>query len=286
MIKNIVLRTRLHQRIICVLYNDFDRRKMSDQTTQLDCCSTSLMSPQPTSALNHFARTISTPPGLDATLATVCYTSLLVHTQLSKFSKSSNLTVSSSAFKNFYNLLEDTRIYTRLTGLLSLYLAARETWKVQHCDAAVKALLCLSIAAGTAFQLLENIALLVQQNVLRSQSLTRWEAWCWTASNRFWVVALVCDLARLARVRQIGFGVDLETGKITEKESKAGEGGDAVVVLKKKWWRELLVTGASFPLAISWSYPEGESPVSEALLAGAGLASGLVMFGDALEGAA
>ena len=52
---------------------------------------------------------------------------------------------------------------------------------------------------------------------------------------------------------------------------------------EKQWWQKLLVTAASFPLATNWSFPEGESPVSEALVAGAGLVGALIMLKDAIK---
>lgn len=243
--------------------------------------------------LQRFVHAISTPSGLDATLATICYTSLLLHTQSTGVSVPST---TSSALRNLYNLLEDTRIYTRLTGLSTLYTVARETWATQHRDPVIKILLCTSIAAGTSFQLLENIALLVQQNVLRSKKLRQREGCFWTASDRCWVVALLCDLARLLRERRLGSGEEAGEKEVVCGKSEADGGGDSLLMhvesgmmlgeREKKWWQELFMTAALIPLAINWSFPEGDSPVSETLLAAAGLASGLVMLRDALEEAA
>jgi hypothetical protein len=91
----------------------------------------------------------------------------------------------------------------------------------------------------------------------------------------------------LARARQLGFkgnsaaagtggvsGSDAETPLHLESEVDSKE---------KQWWQELLVTAASFPLATNWSFAEGESPVSEALVAGAGLVGGVVMLKDAIR---
>lgn len=248
------------------------------------------MSPPATNSLDRFARAISTSAGLDATLATVCYTSLLLHTHFSSGRAPSKLTKVAPALRNLYNLLEDTRVYTRLTGLVTLYAAIRETWETRQQDLVSDVLLRTSLVSVTLFQLLENIALLVQQNVLRSRRLRQWEGWLWTASNKFWLASLLCDLARLARARQLGFrddsgapgpggvsGPDVETPLQIDGEVDSQE---------KQWWKELLVTAASFPLATNWSFPEGESPVSEALVAGAGLVGGLIMLKDSIREAA
>jgi hypothetical protein len=178
-------------------------------------------------------------------------------------------------------------VYTRLTGLVTLYAAIREAWATRQLDLVSDLLLRTSLVAVTTFQLLENIALLVQQNVLRSRRLRQWEGWFWTTSNKFWLTSLFCDLARLARARQLGFkgnsaaagtggvsGSDAETPLHLESEVDSKE---------KQWWQELLVTAASFPLATNWSFAEGESPVSEALVAGAGLVGGVVMLKDAIR---
>lgn len=245
------------------------------------------MSPQATNTADRFARAISTSAGLDATLATVCYASLLLHTHLTGARAHSRLTEVSPALRNLYNLLEDTRVYTRLTGLVTLYAAIREAWETRQHDFVSDVLLRTSLVAVTSFQLLENIALLVQQNVLRSRRLRQWEGWFWTASNKFWLASLLCDLARLARARQLGFK-DESTATGTGVVSGPGvdtplQIGSQVGSKEKQWWQELLVTAASFPLATNWSFPEGESPVSEALVAGAGLVGGLIMLKDAIR---
>ena len=247
------------------------------------------MSPKAIKTSDRFARVISTPAGLDATLATVCYTSLLLHTQFSNSRTPSRLANLSPAFRNLYNLLEDTRVYTRLTGLVALYTAIRETWAIRQHDVVSDILLRSSLLAVTTYQVLENIALLVQHNVLRSRRLKPWEGWFWTTSNRFWLAALFCDLARLARARQLGF----EDDSIVAGNDAATEEGheslsqveNAVDLLRKQWWQELLMTAASLPMAVNWSFAEGESPVNETLVAGAGLVGGLIMLKDAVKDA-
>jgi hypothetical protein len=246
------------------------------------------MSPQTSNTLDRFARAISAPAGLDATLATVCYTSLLLHTNFSRNGAPSKLTKVSPALRNLYNLLEDTRVYTRLTGLVTLYAAIRETWENRQHDLVSDVLLRTSLLAVTMFQLLENIALLVQQNVIRSHRLRQWEGWLWTTSNKLWLASLLCDLTRLARVRQVGFKEDsgaAATGGASDLDKETSSPAEGAEALRKQWWQELLVTAASFPLATNWSFAEGESPVNEALVAGAGLAGGLIMLKDSIRDA-
>lgn len=197
------------------------------------------MSPQTSNTVDRFARAISTPAGLDATLATVCYTSLLLHTHLSRNGAPLKFAKVSPALRNLYDLLENTRVYTRLTGLVALHAAIRETWETRQHDLVSDALLRTSLVAVTLFQLLENIALLVQQNVLRSRRLRQWEGWFWTTSNKFWLASLLCDLARLARVRQLRFREDpgaAETGQASDFDDATPSKVEGAEALRKKQW--------------------------------------------------
>lgn len=130
-----------------------------------------LIPPRATNTADCSARAISTSASLDATLATVCYTSLLLHTHLSSARASSKLAKISPALRNLKNLLEDTRVYTRLTGLATLYAAILETWEIRQHDLLSDVLLRTSLVSVMLFQLLKDIALLMQQNVLRSRRL-------------------------------------------------------------------------------------------------------------------
>ena len=57
---------------------------------------------------------------------------------------------------------------------------------------------------------------------------------------------VVLELVRLWRIRGLGKG---EGVKGEEKEEQE----------KRKWWRELCVNAAYFPLTIHWSMPTGEN---------------------------
>ncbi|KAL1590286.1 hypothetical protein WHR41_01042 [Cladosporium halotolerans] len=228
----------------------------------------------------------STPTGLDATLATICYTCLLLHTHLRS---------KPPALKTLYTTFEDHRILTRLLGLLPLYASIAEARQTQHRDPIVKTLLYASLAAGTAFQALENVAVLVQRGVLRGRKWREWEGWCWVVSCRFWLGQLVLEIGRLARVRQLGWREELGAegleGKGEEREGgEVWSGRGQVEVqsarLARKWWREVYLTAASVPLAMHWSFEEERSPVSEVLFAGMGLISGLIGLQDAWDEAA
>lgn len=262
--------------------------------------------------IHHLTRTLSTATGLDAFLATTCYTSLFLHTQLPYFTggflrASSRVPTGSPALRALYNALEDHRIFSRLFGLFPLYTSVLDAWRKPHRDPAVKTLLYASLAAGTVFQVLENVSLLVGKGVLRGKSLQVREDWLWAVSNRFWLAQLGLEMLRLARVRQLRFREELGAERVVEHEKEAVWGEterDGVAErtqelmeastkqlikvqsaeLEKRWWRQLYVTAASIPLAVHWSFENiGTSPVSEALFAGCGMIAGVIGLQDAWE---
>lgn len=261
--------------------------------------------------LNHLTRTLSTATGLDATLATVCYTSLFVHTQIPYLTggflrASSRIPTGSSSLKALYTAVEDHRIFSRLWGLFPLYTTIVEAWRKPHRDPIVKTLLYASLAAGTGFQVFENVALLIGKGVLRSERLKVRENWFWVVSCRFWLAQLGFEMLRLARVRQLryreelgaenfseekeeGVWVESEQDGVAEKTQELMEVSTKQLIrtqsaeLERRWWRQLYVTVASIPLAIHWSYDEGRSPISEAVFSACGMIAGVLELQDAWE---
>lgn len=224
---------------------------------------------------SHLTAILSTSAGIDATLATVCYTALFVHSRRP-----------TPALKALYDALEDHRIFLRLFGLFPLYTTSTSAWLEPHRDPVVKTLLYASLAAGTAFQVLENVALLAQKGVLRGKRVREWEGWCWIVSNKFWLAQLIFEGGRLARVGQLRWREELgaEEVKSCEGEDDWKGGGPSLrsesMELKTKWLREVYVTAASIPLAVHWSSEEDRSPISETLFAGSGLISGVAALRD------
>lgn len=239
----------------------------------------------PSNILDRFVRTITTSSGLDATLATTCYASLLLHAQLGRLDTYTRRSIHSASLKNFYDLLEDTRVCTRLTGIFTLYSALAELKRAQHGDIIIKMLQYASLISCTAFQVLENIALLKQHKVLRGRRSID----LWVLSNRFWVVSLICDLVRLARERCLGLGKQhvhvssITQGKGQDKGANVASSGVLSANPRRNWLQELCSTISCLPLAINWSFPEGQSPISETLLASSGLGGGMITFGTSWE---
>jgi hypothetical protein len=269
--------------------------------------------------LNRLTRTLSTATGLDATLATACYTSLFLHTQIPWLTggllrASGRLSTSSSSLKALYATLEDHRIVSRLFGLIPLYTTAVEAWRKPHRDPAVKALLYASLAAGVVSQVVENVALLTRRGVLSGEGARRREGWVWLLANRVWLAQLGLEMLRLARVRQLKFREELGAERVVGEEKGLGDEWQGVddgsadgvaestqqlmeqstkqlvkvqsAELEKRWWRELYLTVLSFPQAIHWSFGQGTSPISEAVFAGCGMVAGVIGLQDAWEEAA
>jgi hypothetical protein len=186
----------------------------------------SSLPPRLSSNLHHLTRTLSTATGLDSFLATACYTSLFLHTQISSTTPSGFLRASSRiptgppALKALYTALEDHRIFSRLFGLFPLYTSLVEAWRKPHRDPIVKTLLYASLTAGTVFQVLENVALLVGKGVFRGEKLRERESWFWVVSNRFWLAQLGFEVLRLARVRQLKFREELGAERVVEEEKE------------------------------------------------------------------
>jgi hypothetical protein len=171
-----------------------------------------------------------------------------------------------------------------------------------------------SLAAGTVFQVLENVALLTRRGVLNGEGSRRREGWLWLLSNRIWLAQLGLEILRLARVRQLKFREELGAERVMAEEKGLGDEWQGVedgvvdgvaestqqlmelstkqlvkvqsAELEKKWWRELYLTALSFPLAIHWSFINGTSPISEAVFAGCGIVAGVIGLQDAWEEAA
>lgn len=275
---------------------------------------TSTLSTTLSTNIHHLTRTLSTANGLDATLATACYTSLFLSTQLPHLTSgsflraSSRLQTNTPALKALYTLLEDHRIISRLWGLIPLSSTIVEAWRTPHRDPIVKTLLYASLAAGTVFQVLENVALLTQHGVFRGEGARRREGWCWLVSNRWWLAQLGFEVLRLARVRQLKFreelGAEQVAGEDSDKEEvwvesvqdgvaestqELMEIGTRKLIevqsaeLEKRWWRQFYATALSIPLAVHWSFDEGMSPVSEVLFAGCGMVAGVIGLQDAWE---
>lgn len=145
------------------------------------------------------------------------------------------------------------------------------------------------MAANTAFQVLENVAVLAEKGVLRkgwdeaAGRVRKKRLWLW--SSRAWMLHVGLEIGRLVRVWGMSEGKG-ERGREDEGDGKGvvvkNEADDQVVIEAKKekdigeekWWREVLVNAAYAPMTMHWSVENGI--LAEPFLAALGLmAAGL-----------
>ena len=144
-------------------------------------------------------------------------------------------------------LIDDVRVFLRLWGLLSIWSWAKSTWREPEKDKILKGVAWAQVGVNVLYQYLENGAYLASHGVLDfgEKKVANWYIW----SSRFWMMHVILDLARLARVRVLTSGAK---NRKSEKEDKMeASTNDA------RWWRELYSNAAYFPLTIHWSLEDG-----------------------------
>lgn len=140
------------------------------------------------------------------------------------------------------------------------------------------------MAANTAFQVLENVAVLAEKGVLRkgwdgaAGRIRRKKLGLW--SSRAWMLHVGLEIGRLVRLWGMSEGKE-ESGKEDEGDGKGAalksQIGDEVVIEAKKekntgeekWWRDVLVNAAYAPITMHWSVEDGI--LAEPFLAALGL---------------
>jgi hypothetical protein len=139
----------------------------------------------------------------------------------------------SSSFAKLGNLIYTTRATLRLFGLLPIFGKARQL-KRDPGDKkdpvfAVDVVQCTMYAT---FQLLENIAFLMENGVISQRALGRWAggatsrvAWLYRMAHRAWLMGVMCDFAKLVLKgkKYIG-GVQNGTKSLTKEQSEEADG--------------------------------------------------------------
>lgn len=160
-------------------------------------------------------------------------------------------------------LFSKTRVTLRLLGLLPTYAWARQLLQGPKPgqDQVLYATAVTQCALYTAFQFLENVALLTDSKVLPASLTTRWTApnggdaaiiYKW--SYRCWMLGFSTDLVRLAREAQ------LESSKRANRsaaETKDAAIQDADAQVDQKWWSDLVVPVAWMPVGLQFSQWNG-----------------------------
>jgi hypothetical protein len=111
----------------------------------------------------------------------------------------------SSRFAKLGNLIYTTRATLRLFGLLPIYVKARQLKRdSKDKKDPLFAVNVVQYAMYATFQLLENIAFLMENGVISQRALGRWAGgttsrigWLYRMAHRAWLMGIMCDFAKL-----------------------------------------------------------------------------------------
>lgn len=174
------------------------------------------------------------------------------------FGRTSHPTHSSSGVSGIAalaTLLSTTRMALRLMGLPPLYAWLRHLLRgPQHGQGHILfATALMQCVLSMAFQIVENVALLIDRNVLSPRIIGRSNQteftkrmYIWSA--RAWLAGVLCDFVRLAREYQL-------RSNRSGKRSSASEENKSKA--REDWWSEILVPLGWMPVAIHFSLTDG-----------------------------
>ncbi|KAL9094540.1 MAG: hypothetical protein Q9165_003099 [Trypethelium subeluteriae] len=194
-----------------------------------------------------------------------------------------------SPLLNLASLISKTRTNLRLLGLPALYASLRALLTKPSGpadDALLHRITVTQLFGYFAFQLLENIYVLVEAGVLPKSFLDRFSrggkadvgrVMLW--SCRAWLVGVSCDLLRVLR----------EAVLMRRRREVAGSGdgqGDARANIEKagkrevdeenaKWWRELIVPVSWLPVAVHYSLEGGVPGMNMGIMGFCGMIAGI-----------
>jgi hypothetical protein len=166
-------------------------------------------------------------------------------------------------------LITRARTTLRLTGLIPLYalLRAQLAGPKPGADLVLHRIALVQCLSYITYQALENVCLLADNGIVPSSFIARINrgtpatARVYLWAYRAWLGGVSCDFLKLAREAQ------LENRRRATREQMKSE-GKAVAVYQdeadskfdKKWWTELMVASAWFPMALHFSSATGGVP--------------------------
>ncbi|SMR47622.1 unnamed protein product [Zymoseptoria tritici ST99CH_3D1] len=179
------------------------------------------------------------------------------------------------------SLLSSTRTTLRLFGLIPMYAWARQLAQGPK-PGQDQVLYTVSVAQCglyIAFQLFENVALLTDSKVLSPSLTARWTqksggatSAIYLASYRAWFLGFCCDFIRLFREAQLAREAREQPGHNSDPAVRAAD-----EEVDSKWWAELIVPIAWFPVGFQFAqWREGGFPgFNLGLMGAAGAIAGL-----------
>lgn len=230
---------------------------------------------------------LSTPSGIDTTLATAYYTlkflkastdSLLeveLESIASKFLRNASdallpgetviasfpapklasiLAQTSVSSKALADIISDYRTFMRLWGLLGIYAWGKSVYLDPPTDRTLKRVAYAQVAVNTVYQIYENLAYLGSHGVIRRAEARIGQDWL--VSSRCWAIHIALDLVRLYRTRVLW---DREAEEVAEK---GGEINVRELRAKRRteierWWKALASNVCYAPMAVHYSVPGG-----------------------------
>ncbi|EFX02402.1 peroxin 11c [Grosmannia clavigera kw1407] len=201
---------------------------------------------------------MQTPSGSDAVLATVCYGartgSVLLTTAAGRQLAADVALDLAKRLRALGALATELRMMTRLWGMLSMYVWARQLLQQIMARTASKkkdpldSLVAWSqLVSCSAYQMLENVAYLAQRGILPLSSQAQTAAYLW--SSRAFCVYVAVELGRLAAT------LAAKTAKAATSNSKTAQ--DDLRAEVRELRRSAVRYMAFAPTTVHWSMEKG-----------------------------
>ena len=172
-------------------------------------------------------------------------------------------------------LIDDFRIFSRLFGLVGIWLSASKAWRNPHEDRIVRWTIAVQVLSIAIFQALENAAYLASKGVFALKKSTISKSYVWSA--RFWATYVGLEFVRLGRTRVLARRKQLEVGASEKEDAEVAK--VEKVKREARWWRDIYVNAAWAPMTVHYGLQGGF--MGEGLIAVLGLLPGLVGLREA-----
>ena len=177
-------------------------------------------------------------------------------------------------------MLSGTRTTLRLFGLFPMYVWARQLLKGPQPgqDRQLYAIAVAQCSAYMSFQALENIALLIDRDVLpknfgarqfnKGVPFVTQKVYLW--AYRSWMIGVLCDFPRL--IREAVIEREKRSDRTSGQRSASSEEDRKV---DEKWWSDLIVPCAWLPVAVHFSKEGGVPGMNLGIMGACGALAGL-----------
>jgi hypothetical protein len=166
-------------------------------------------------------------------------------------------------------LISKARTTLRLLGLFPLYAWLRNlsAGPKPDADPVLHRIALLQASSYFVYQALENVSLLADSGVVGPAFIARINrgdsktARLYLWAYRAWLAGVSCDFLRLGREWQVeGHRRAVRAKMQSEGKAVAEYQDDADSQFDKRWWTDLMIAGAWFPMALHFSSSTGGLP--------------------------